>query len=100
MGMMTQCRGPITTMKEGHTTHPQLHEPLLMGWITGGMMMSVEVAHTCADESMSVLTTTYLVVVKRTTKVVVLGKRSLIGKDKLQGFIYSVKRSYKRSLHV
>jgi len=60
----------------------------------------VEVAHTCADESMSVLTITYLVEVKRTTKMVVLGKRSLIGKDELQGFIYRVNRSYKRSLNV
>ena len=56
-------------------------------------MVAVEGAHTCADESMSVLTTTYLVNVNRTTKVVVLGKRSLIGKDELQRFIYSVKRS-------
>jgi len=53
----------------------------------------VEVAHTCTDESMSALTTTYLVEVKRTTMVVVLGKRSLIVKDELQGFIYKVKWS-------
>jgi hypothetical protein len=26
-----------TTMKEWHTTRPQPHEPLLMGWIAGGM---------------------------------------------------------------
>jgi hypothetical protein len=38
---MTQRRGPTTTTKERYTTHPQPHEPLLMGWIVGGMTTRV-----------------------------------------------------------